>query len=412
MVEHYFRKVGTWVRFPLSAHLVFIFEPIFCYTIKMQTESNEQPKETFLIITRDQSVFDPSTPAGKFILDISSVVPELHVICIGYKSKSPQKLNENTWVYTARKIPLFDFMAVNYVVQAQLVWKKHFRPSVIISIGDEISMAKKLSSKYKRPLYVFYSYMKLLGKDEISIGALVRAKPQKIFIPNAYVGKAIEGHHHFRSSDTNIKILTEFIDIDKLENILDNDHIAKDIDSRNKIFTMIVFPHNANTKCFSIIREISRELLTFMPKFKFILVVKKGQYLQARILRRILRIPLELVKEDENSINLFRISRLMLYFDTPTTPYNPILYSFIAGCPVLSSGDEYSKIILFNSGLEEYSHLSRDSKAFGLTIKKLIEDQYLYTKYKMNCIDFAKTAFTNDKESYIALLRDGLSTNI
>ena len=378
----------------------------------MQTESTEQSKETFLIITRDQSVFDPSTPAGKFISDISFVVPELHIICIGYKSRAPQKLNENTWIYTARRIPFFGFIAVNHIVRSQLVWKKHFRPSTIISIGDEVSIAKKLSSKYKRPLYVFYSYMKLLGKDEISIGALVRSKPQKIFIPNAYVGKAIEGHSHFRSSDTAIKILAEFIDIDKLENILNNDHIAEVIDSRNKIFTMVVFPHNANIRCLSMVRDISRELLTFMPKFKFILVVKRGQYLQARILRRILHIPLELVKEDENSINLFRTSRLMLYFDTPTTPYNPILYSFIAGCPVLSSGDEYSKIVLFNSGLEEYSHLPKNGKAFGLIVKKLIEDQYLYTKYKMNCIGFAKTAFTHDKDAYLALLRDGLSTNI
>jgi hypothetical protein len=98
----------------------------------------------------------------------------------------------------------------------------------------------------------------------------------------------------------------------------------------------------------------------------------------------------------------------MLYFDTPTTPYKPILYSFIAGCPVLSTGDEYSKIILFNSGLEEYSHLSRNGKIFGLTIKKLISDQYLYTKYKMNCIGFAKTAFTHDRDAYLGELREGL----
>ena len=149
-----------------------------------------------------------------------------------------------------------------------------------------------------------------------------------------------------------------------------------------------------------------------MPKFKFILVVRDAQYLQARIVRWILRIPLEIAREGEDSINLFRISRLMLYFDVPTTPYQPILYSFIAGCPVLSSGDEYSKIVLFNSGLEEYSHLSRDGKAFGVTVKKLIVDQYLYTKYKMNCVGFAKTVFTHDKDGYLALLRASLNTKI
>jgi hypothetical protein len=378
----------------------------------MQTESNEQSKEAFLVITRDQSVFDPSTPTGKFISDISSVVPELHIICISHKSKPPQKLNDNTWIYTARNIPFLGFASVNYVVRSQLVWKRHFRPSTIISIGDEVAIARKLSSKYKRPLFVFYSYMKLLGKSDISIGALVKSKPHKIFIPNAYVGKAITGHSHFKASDTSVVILPEFIDVNKLENILSSDHTAEIVDSRNKIFTMVVFPRHANLRCFNFIRDISKELLTFMPKFKFIIVVKNRQYLQARILRRILGIPLEIIREGDNSTNLFRISRLMLYFDTPTTPYKPILYSFIAGCPVLSSGDEYSKIVLFNSGLEEYSHLPRDGKAFGSTVKKLVADQYLYTKYKMNCIGFAKTAFTHDKDAYLELLRNSLNTNI
>jgi hypothetical protein len=43
-----------------------------------------------------------------------------------------------------------------------------------------------------------------------------------------------------------------------------------------------------------------------------------------------------------------------------------------------------------------------------LTIKKLISDQYLYTKYKMNCIGFAKTAFTHDRDAYLGELREGL----
>jgi hypothetical protein len=123
-------------------------------------------------------------------------------------------------------------------------------------------------------------------------------------------------------------------------------------------------------------------------------------------------LPIAILKEDKDSIKLFKTSRVMIYFDKSESPYEPILYSFITGCPVLSSGDVYSKIILFNSGFEEFANLSRKGATFGFNIKKLINDPYLYTKYKMNCIGFAKTAFTNYRENYVALLRDGLNASV
>ena len=95
----------------------------------------------------------------------------------------------------------------------------------------------------------------------------------------------------------------------------------------------------------------------------------------------------------------------MLYFERSKVVYEPVLYSFIFGCPVLSSGDEYSKVILFNSDLEEFGRVARNGKSFGLVIKKMMNNYYLYKKYKINCMEFAKSAFTHDHDSYISELR-------
>lgn len=369
------------------------------------------PKDIFLIITRDVGIFNPSLPVGKFAKDISSIVPELHIIYIGEKQQSPKKINENTFFYTALNIPFLNFFTVYKIILSQLVWKKHFLPTVIISIGDEIKIAKMFAKKYNRPLYVFYSYMKNLGNSKISIGALVKTCPDKIIVPNEYIEKAILGNQDYKPTKTNIKILTEYVDVPELEHVFNNDNGAEEVSSRNKIFSMIIFPHLVDINCFLMLKNISKEILTSIRKFQFTMVVKPSQFLQAHILRFLFTLPVLIVKENKDSINLFHTSRLMLYFDNPKILYEPIFYAFISGCPVLSSGDEYSKIVLFNSGLEEFNHLERNGKIFGLTIKRLINDSYLYSKYKVNCIGFAKTAFTNDHNKYINELRDCLNVH-
>lgn len=369
------------------------------------------PKDIFLIITRDVGIFNPSLSVGKFIIDISSVVSELHIIYIGKKQQIPKKINENTFLYIARDIPFLNFITVYKTILSQLVWKKHFLPTVIISIGDEIKIAKMFSKKYNRSLYVFYSYIKILGNSKISIGALVKACPDKIIIPNEYIEKAIKSHVDYKPTETNIKILAEYVNVTELEHIFNNDNVAEKVSSRNKIFSMIIFPHLVDINCFLMLKNISKEVSTSIRKFQFTIVVKPSQFLQTQIFRFLFNLPILIVKEKKESIDLFYISRLMLYFDNTKVLYEPIFYSFISGCPVLSSGDEYSKIILFNSGFEEFSHLERNGKTFGLAIKKLINDPYLYSKYKINCTEFAKTAFSNDYNKYITELRDCLNTH-
>lgn len=376
-----------------------------------QQVSPAPPKDIFLIITRDASIFNPFLPAGKLVADIASLVPELHVIYIGGKQQLAKKINENTFIYTARNIPFLNFFTVYQVILSQLVWKRYFLPTIIVSIGDEIGLAKIFSRKYLRPLYVFYSYTQVLGKSRMSLNALIRTCPKKIIIPNEYIEHAIKSHFLYKSTETQIKILAEYIDMPGLEHAFIGDKITEEVDSRNKIFTMILFPHRANVDCFSTIKKISKEVSSSIKKFQFHMVVKRGQLWQVKILEFFFNLPITVFKESEDSINLFHTSRLMLYFDSPKVPYEPILYSLISGCPVLSSGDEYSKIILFNSGFEEFSHLERNGKTFGLAIKKLINDPYLYSKYKVNCIGFTKTAFTHDHNEYISKLQDILNTH-
>lgn len=374
----------------------------------MQKEEVQPHKETFLVITRDESIFDPSSSSGKFIADIGSVIDELHVIYIGKKRDHPKKINNNTWVYSAQSIPFVSFFSVSRVISSQLIWKRVFRPTTIVSIGDEVKIPGRLSRKYKRPFYVFHSYMKLLGKKEIPLHTILQLHPKKIFVPSAYIGKIIEDSSKYSKKDTQIVILPEFIDVSELQHSLEVNDMPLDNNSNNKIFTLIIFPRHANIYFFSMLKEISKELSLHISRFKFSIVIKPNQYFQARLLQYLFKIPLDISKESDQSINLLRSARLFLYFEPQTSPYRPILYSFIVGCPVISSGDDYSKLILFHSDLEEYSHISRNGKAFGSTVNKFINDPYLYTKYKINCIDFAKTAFTNDKVSYLTELKNGL----
>jgi len=370
------------------------------------------PKDIFLIITRDPNIFNPSFPVGKFILDISSVVSELHIIYIGKKQQSSKKINENTFIYTALNIPFLNFFTVYKVILSQLVWKKHFLPTTIVSIGDEIKIAKMFSRKYSRPLCVFYSYVKILGNSKISINALVKACPDKIIVPNAYLEKAILSHQDYKPTRTNIKILAEYVDVPELEHVFNNENVTDETSLRNEIFTMIIFPNLVSIDFFSMLKNISKEVSISIKKFQFTVVVKRGQFLQAHILRSLFSLPALIIKENKDSINLFHTSHFMLYFDNPKVFYEPIFNSFISGCPVLSSGDEYSKIILFNSGFEEFNHLEKNGKIFGLAIKRLVNDPYLYLKYKVNCIGFAKTAFTHDYNKYTTELRDCLNTHI
>lgn len=367
-------------------------------------------KDIFLIITRDTSIFNPALPAGKLVADISSVVPELHIIFIGRKQEILQK-KENTFLYTAIDIPLLSFFTVYKVILSQLVWKRHFRPTVIVSIGDEIRIAKRFSRKYGKPLYVFYSYMKVLGKGKISMHALIKATTEKIIVPNPYIEQAIKRNRGYKSTESEIKILPEYMDIPELEHLLDGDNITGEVESRKKIYSMIIFPHRANLDCFLKIRKISKDISSSIRNFQFNVVVKRGQFLQAKIWSSLFSLPVVVSKEGKESIGLFRTSRLMLYFDSPKVPYEPIFYSFVSGCPVLSSGDEYSKVILFDSEFKDLVELERSGKSFGKAIKKLINDPYLYSKYKINCIGFSKTAFTHDHDAYMVELRDILNTH-
>lgn len=379
--------------------------------LKERKERQQIPpiiKDIFLIITRDASIFNTFLPAGKLVADISSVVPELHIIFIGRKQQFLEK-KENTFLYVARDIPFLNFFTVYQVILSQLVWKRRFRPTIIISIGDEIEIAKRFSKKYRRPLYVFYLYIKVLGKGRISMNALIKARPQKIIIPNEYIEQAIKNHNGYKSDETQIKIIPEYLDIPELEHVFDGDNLEKEADSRNNVFSMILFPHEANIACFLTIKKISKEISSSIKKFTFFMVVKQGQFLRAKILRFLFRLPVIVSKESKDSIDLLHTSRLMLYFDRPKGSYEPIFYSFISGCPVLSSGDEYSKIILFNSDFEEFSRLERNGKIFGMAIKRLINDPYLYLKYKINCVGFFKTAFTHDHDAYMVELKDVLN---
>ena len=376
-----------------------------------QQEQQVSSKNIFLIITRDASIFDPLLPSGKLVADIASVVPELHIIYIGRKQELSKKINENTFIYTVRNIPFLNFFTVYQVILSQLVWKRHFLPTVVVNIGDEVGLAKIFSKKYLRPLYVFYSYTKILGKSRISINALIGANSKKIIIPNEYIEQTIKNHPKYKSTETEIKILNEYLNIPELEHAFAGESIEEEVDSRNKIFSIVIFPHHAGIDCFSTIKKITKEVSSSITKFQFNLVVKRGQFLQAKILQFLFKLPVIISKENKDSVNIFRTSRLMLYFDSPKVTYEPILYSLISSCPVLSSGDEYSKIILFNSGFEEFSHLERNGKTFGLAIKKLINDPYLYSKYKINCSGFTKTAFTHDHNKYITELRNILDTH-
>src|ERR1035437_3469786 len=145
-----------------------------------QQVSPAPPKDIFLIITRDASIFNPFLPAGKLVADIASLVPELHVIYIGGKQQLAKKINENTFIYTARNIPFLNFFTVYQVILSQLVWKRYFLPTIIVSSGDQIALSKIFSRKYLRPLYVFYSYTQVLGKSRMSLNTLIRICPQKI----------------------------------------------------------------------------------------------------------------------------------------------------------------------------------------------------------------------------------------
>jgi hypothetical protein len=254
--------------------------------------------------------------------------------------------------------------------------------------------------------------MKLLSNSNISISALVNACPDKIIVPNEYIEKAILSNEDYKPTRTNIKILAEYIDVPELEHVFNNQNITDETSLRNKIFSMIIFPQQVNMNCFLMIKKISEEISSSIKKFKFNLVVKPSDFLKAKMFGFFFNLPIIVLKENKDSINLYHLSHIMLYFDNLKIPYEPIFYSFISGCPVLSSGDEYSKIILFNSGFEEFSHLERDGKIFGLAIKRLINDSYLYSKYKINCAGFAKTNFTNDYNKYISSLKSCLNTHI
>lgn len=367
-------------------------------------------KEIFLIITSDEAIFDPGLPSGRLISDISAVVPELHIIFIGQKDIASPKINPNTYIYTARNIPFFNLFTVYQVIVFQLIWKHRFIPTRIVSIGDKVNIAKIFSWKYGKPFYVFYSYMKTFGQNKISMSALLRARPEKVIVPNEYIEQAIKSHYKYKAHKTEIKIIPEYMDVPELEHIFDIHTAEEDVKSRNEIFNVILFPHQAGLGCFSILKKISREVSSSIRKFQFTLVVKRGQFIQAKILGFLFNVPVVVAKEGKDSINLFRKARLTLYFDGQKTPYEPIFFSFVCGCPVLSSGDEYSKIILFNSEFEEFTHLERSGKIFGQTIKKLINDLYLYQKYKMNCRGFTKSAFTHNHDSFISELRESLNT--
>jgi hypothetical protein len=372
------------------------------------TEAAEPKKNIFLIITRDKSILDPSSRAAKFVADISSVVPELHVIYVGSQQQPLRKIQPNTFLYTARFIPFFSFLTVYQVILSQLLWKRRFQPTVIISLGDEISIAQRCAKKYKRPLYVFHAYMRVVGKKGLPLHPLIDALPQRIFVPNAYVAKVIENHPRYKGSNIEVHVFAECIDVAHLQNFLESNRSEGDVSDRNKIFTVVSFPRNANIRCFKMIKAMSMEILKSITRFQFSVVVKKNQFLKARVLKYLLGLPIMLYKEGENSVHVFHTARMMLYFESSTVPYEPILYSFISGCPVLSSGDEYSKVILFNSGFEEYANLKRDGKIFGQAVTKFINDPYLYSKYKMNCIGFAKTAFGTDRNAYLNELKDVL----
>lgn len=377
----------------------------------MDIDNKESTKNTFLMITLDKSIFNELSPSRKFITDIGSVVGELHIIYIGSNKQSLLKISDNIWIYSVRYIPFFSFIKVHKIIQSQLIWKRHFKPIAIISMGDEIMIAKKFAKKYHRSLYVFYSYMKLLGNKEISLSKLVHSSPTKIFIPNTYISNVIKNHSSYQAKETEVIIFSEYIDILELDNIFNSNNLIEynNSNSKNKIFTMIIFSEMVGINLFKMIRTISKEIIPFILKFRFSLIVPDNQFLKARILRYLFGISLEILKENEDSINLFHKSHIMLYFGKSDIYYKPILYSFIAGCPVISSGDEYSKIVLFNSDFEKYNHLSKDGKTFGLVIKNMINDPYLYTKYKINCVDMAKITFTQDHNIYIKELSDNLN---
>ncbi len=383
---------------------------------KKAQEENEKSvlpkKDIFLVITRDSSIFNSTRPAGKLIGDISSIVPELHIIYIGRKKEISNTFGDNTFIYIAPYIPFLSFLTVYKVILSEVVWKRRFVPTVVLSIGDQVVLAKLFARKYSRPLYVFYSYMKVLGKGSISMTTLTRLYPQKIIVPNEYVKKAIENNYGYKAKYTNIKILNEYVEIPELEVIFDEKRIVEEANSRNNTFNMIVFPRQANLVSFFKLKNIGRELSHSIKKFEFTIVVKRGHYIYAKILRFLCMLPGTIVKEDKESISLFHTARLMLYFDAPHIAYDPVFYSLISGCPVISSGDEYSKIILFNSGFEEFTHVGRHSNSFAVAIKKLVNDIYLYEKYKMNCIGFAKSAFTHDHSAYMQELRESLKVGV
>mgnify|MGYP001559061675 CR=1 FL=1 len=384
-----------------------VFEELAMLRDKKRDKSTTQIKNNvFLLITGDASIFNKSLPVSRLVSDIASFVTELHIIYIGREINLKPNFGENVYVYNAPYIPFLSFITVYRAILYDLLWQNHFLPTHIISLGDEVHIARIVAEKYSRPLSVFYGYTGVLRKEQVTLRELLKSYPQKIIVPNSYIEKIIKSRHLYKEKYTSIDVIPEYIDVNALQHVLHHDEVNHD--EKNSVFTMITFPRHVNLNFFLKIWKIKREVLKSIKEVHFIVVVRMRYFIIAYIFKFIFPVPLTIYTKNTSYNELFNKSRLMLYFDYKKDLYEPILLSFVSGCPVLSSGDEYSKAILFNSSFEEFSHLERSGEVFGTAVRKLINDQYLYKKYKINCADFANAAFTHDHDMYIKLIRESL----
>jgi hypothetical protein len=97
----------------------------------------------------------------------------------------------------------------------------------------------------------------------------------------------------------------------------DNEIIAEEVSSRNRIFSMIIFPHIADINCFLMLKNISKEISTSIKKFQFTVVVRPSQFLQAKIFRFFLIVFLLLLL----SMFFFLMMAFLFYFAVIVPPF-------------------------------------------------------------------------------------------
>ena len=372
----------------------------------MDNNASEMPKGNILILTRNSEIFDSSSHISKLLHDIGSVVEAVCVIYIGKIKKEPQRRLPNTFIYSIQLSFFSTSNDISRLVESELSWQGVFLPRLILSLGDEIEFSQKISEKFNCPLYVFNNYFEVVDKEiVIDLPIIIKANPKRILVPNDYIKKTLE--KNVNPNITEIKVINPSLDMNFLNSLIKK---SSEIPHNNfhPIFNILVFPKNLNEKFLLLLKEISVQILNLTNKFQYTIVVNKKDVPRALKLRETSGMPFEIYEDDDKACELFLSSQLLLYVDDPGITPLQIASSLACGCPIVSTGDIYSNIMLSNSDFEKYSKVPKNGKDLGESIVELMKDAYLYSKYKVNCVSFLKKLSKLDDTSYLKDIKDGL----